>query len=237
MRCWISTILLLSLVPAIGQEPAEKSMPQSAPTQAVDDGCVNIATVIEARPGDSFIALFGNSWQRVAACNRFTAVRNGRVVTSPDLLVTGSWIRIPAGTPMTPEAAARAGALAQQRLALLERLERLPIDRLDADDRAAAELLRNLLNDNVRFASDEQFTARELAYLEDLAAHPTQTMAIAWPMPMVAATSGMILLALVLAMAAVKRPRSAGALLRQRQAHAQAELARTCARAGIRLGP
>ena len=116
MRSWIlSTFLLLSLVRAIGQKPAESPTPQPAPAQVADDGCANITTVIQAEPGDTFISLFGNNWEAVAACNRFTAVRDGQMMTSPDLLVAGSWIRIPSGTPLTQPAAGRRAGRRQPR--------------------------------------------------------------------------------------------------------------------------
>ena len=236
MRSWIlSTFLLLSLVRAIGQKPAESPTPQPAPAQVADDGCANITTVIQAEPDDTFISLFGNNWEAVAACNRFTAVRDGQMMTSPDLLVAGSWIRIPSGTPLTPAAAARAGALEQRRLALLDRLNRLPVEGLDVDSRGLAERCRALLNDNIRFAPDEQFASRELTYLEELAARPARETPSEWLMPVVVAVCGMLLL--VLAVVVVKKRRPASALLQHRQARAQAELARVCARAGIRFGP
>jgi len=236
MRCWIlSAFLLLSLVRAIGQEPAESPTPQPTFAQAADDGCANITTVIQAEPGDTFISLFGNNWQAVATCNRFTAVRNGRVMTSPDLLVDGSWIRIPAGTPLTPAAAVRANALEQRRLALLDRLNRLPVEQLDADSRALAERCRTLLNDNIRYAPDEQFAALELTYLEGVAARPAEETPSKWLMPVVVTAGGMLLL--VLTIVALKRRRPASVLLQQRQAQAQAELARACSHAGIRFGP
>ena len=230
----LSTILLLSLVPAIGQGPEASPSPQSRPAQVADDGCANITTVIQAEPGDTFIALFGDAWERVSACNRFTAIRNGQVISSPDLLVAGSWIRIPAGAPLTPAAAARASALEERRLALLDRLNRLPIERLDADNRAFAEHCRALLNDNIRFALDEQFAARELTYLEELAAHPAPETPNGWVTPTVLAVGGLLLLVLTVVATSGRRP--ASALLQHRQAEAQTQLARACVRAGIRIG-
>lgn len=236
MRNWmLTTMLFLSLLPAIGQDTAETPTSQPLSTQVADEGCANISTVIQAEPGDTFIALFGGAWQEVAACNRFTAVRYGHVITSPDLLVAGSWIRIPAGTPLTPAAAARAGELEERRLALIYRLNQLPVERLDADSRTQAERCRALLNDKIRFPSDEQFAARELTYLEELAAHPAPETPSGWVMPVVLAVSSLLLL--VLAVVALKKRRPASVLLQQRQAKAQAELSRACARAGIRFGP
>lgn len=236
MRRWIlSTFLLVSLLQAIGQEPPETAKPRPVSAPAAESSCANITAVIQAAPGDSFISLFGNHWEMVAACNRFTAVRDDHVVTSPDLLVAGTWIRIPAGTPLTPVAAARAGALEQRRLALLDQLNRLPLQRLDADGQGVAKRCRALLTDNLRFAPDEQFAARELAYLEEMAAHPAPTMRRRWSMQVVAAVSCLLLLALVLV--AVKMRGMASPMLRERHEQARAELAKTCARAGIRFGP
>jgi hypothetical protein len=162
-------------------------------------------------------------------------------MTSPDLLVAGSWIRIPSGTPLTPAAAARAGALEQRRLALLDRLNQLPVEGLDVDSRGLAERCRALLNDNIRFAPDEQFAARELTYIEELAARPTRETPSEWLIPVVVAVCGMLLLVLAvvlaLAVVVVKKRRPASTLLQHRQVRAQAELARVCARAGIRFGP
>jgi len=233
MHYWmLNALLFLSLAtPVSGQTLSEPPTSQPLSVQPADDGCAHIATVIQAEPGDSFTALFGEAWEPVAACNRYAIVRNGEVIASPDLLVAGSWIRIPEGTPLTPPVAARAGELNQRRWALLDRMNHLPMDRLDSDGRALAGRCRALLSDKLRFAPDEQFATRELVYLEELAAHPAPSP-VAQRLVVTAVSIAAMLLLLAVALV-VRMYRPASATLLRRQSRAQMELARACTRAGI----
>src|SRR5437868_2563845 len=57
--------------------------------------------------GDTFLNLFGSDWQKAYEQNRLTVFRQGRPVTSPDVLVEGMVVRVSSDVALTPRAVAR----------------------------------------------------------------------------------------------------------------------------------
>ena len=123
--------------------------------------------------GDTYINLFGPDWEKAYRQNKMTVMRDGRPITSPDILVKGSIIAVSADVHLSPRAWGRVNALQQRRAQLLARLEALDEPRLAEMPQVqanAAECLR-LLNNNLRFAANVEFATREVAHLERLVQH------------------------------------------------------------------
>lgn len=124
--------------------------------------------------GDTFSNLFGSDWQKAYEQNRLTVFRRGRPVTSPDILLEGMVVRVSSDVGLTPRAVARCGALSARREHLAARLAALE-GRLSGDPRAQglAADTRRLLEDDLRFAADVDFAARQVEHLESLSRSPT----------------------------------------------------------------
>ena len=123
--------------------------------------------------GDTFTNLFGSDWQKAYEQNKLTVLRKGRPITSPDILIEGMIVRVSSDVGLTPRAVARCGELRKRREQLAARLTALGLqigDDLQA--RSVAADARQLLEDDLRFAADVDFVARQVEYLESLARHP-----------------------------------------------------------------
>jgi hypothetical protein len=123
--------------------------------------------------GDTFTNLFGSDWQKAYEQNKLTVFRRGRPITSPDILIEGMIVRVSSDVGLTPRAVARCGELRERRDQLSAKLVALE-QRLSDDTQAretAAET-RRLLEDEMRFAADIDFAARQIEYLEEMTRRP-----------------------------------------------------------------
>jgi hypothetical protein len=123
--------------------------------------------------GDTFTNLFGSDWQKAYQQNQLTVFREGKPVTSPDLLIEGMIVRVSLDVGLTPRAVARCGELRARRDRLAARvatLEQQGGENVEA--KAAVLQARRLLGDDLRFAADVDFAARQVEYLETLVNRP-----------------------------------------------------------------
>ena len=111
--------------------------------------------------GDTYINLFGRDWEKAYRQNKMTVMRDGKPITSPDILVEGSVISISADVHLSPRAWARVNALRQRRTQLAAKLAALE-PRLADNPQAqtAVAECRRLLENDLRFAADVEFAAR-----------------------------------------------------------------------------
>lgn len=119
--------------------------------------------------GDTFTNLFGSDWQKAYEQNKLTVFRKGRPITSPDILIEGMVVRVSSDVGLMPRAVARCGDLRKRREHLSARLAAL--EQQIGDDpqaRSVATDARRLLDDDLRFAADVDFAARQVEYLESL---------------------------------------------------------------------
>jgi hypothetical protein len=124
---------------------------------------------LRVEQGDTYTNLFGPDWQKAYRQNKMTVVRNGRPVTSADILIEGSVISVTGDVRLTPRASARLAALSKRRSDLTGRLADLAPRLATAPQaQAVAEECRKQLADDKHFAADVDFIEREIAHLEAL---------------------------------------------------------------------
>lgn len=120
--------------------------------------------------GDTFSNLFGSDWQKGYQQNRITIFRRGRPLTSPDIMIEGMVVRVSSDVALSPRAVARCGEFRARREHLSAELKAL--ERQLADNPEARGLLfqtHQLLDDDLHFAADADFAARQIQYLQAIA--------------------------------------------------------------------
>lgn len=141
----------------------------TAATTRADNG--SPATIaFRVQQGDTFSNLFGPDWEKAYRQNRVTVVRSGRPVTSPDVLIEGSIVAVTPDTRLRPRAVARLSALSHRREELSAQLAQLApmLARVPAAQVFAAEC-REILANDIRFASDLDYLARQITQMRRLA--------------------------------------------------------------------
>jgi hypothetical protein len=161
--------------------------------------------VFRAERGDTFGNLFGPDWQKAFDQNQTTVIRNGKPVTSPDILLEGAILHVGGDVRLTPRALGRMDSLVKRRAALRQRLEGLTGSTGPAAAARAADL-RRMLNDDLRYVSDLEFIEREVSTLE-VAGPPAQNSAqSSWTWTV----AGLAAAAILLAWAGLARRRKEG---------------------------
>jgi hypothetical protein len=131
-----------------------------------------VALRVEA--SDTYINLFGNDWERVWKANKIYVRRGGQLITSPDVLISGSIITVTRDVHLTRRASARLSLAATRRTAAEQRLQVL---RTKLSGRVEAALpiaeLERLLSEPERFVAQEDAVDRTLVHLEALASFVT----------------------------------------------------------------
>lgn len=120
--------------------------------------------VLRAERGDTFGNLFVD-WQKAYDQNRTTVIRNGKPVTSPDILLEGATLRVTGDVRLTQRAITRMDSLVKRRATLLQRLTNLVVKVTGPTAPRAAEL-RRMLDDDLRYAGDIDFIEHEVSKLE-----------------------------------------------------------------------
>lgn len=124
--------------------------------------------------GDTYLNLFGPDWQKAYRQNKLTVIRKGRPVTSPDILVEGTIITVTPDVHLTPRAQTRSTDLKRRRMELSVQLTTIePSLRNVPQMQSVAEECRQLLTDDLRFAADVDYVARELENLQRSARNRT----------------------------------------------------------------
>ena len=121
--------------------------------------------------GDTFIRLFGSDWEKAWNENKIWVVRDGELVSSPDILIEGVVLRVPSTLQLTHRAAVRLEDLRRQRQELLQRLQRLkatPRGSALPDYAPRLADCEHLLADETRFAQNVEVAETLLAQLEML---------------------------------------------------------------------
>jgi hypothetical protein len=124
---------------------------------------------LKVKAGDTFTNLFGADWEKAYRQNRVILFRNGKPVSSPDLLIEGTIVRVSSDVGLTPRAVARCGELRARRDDLAGRVKALA--ETVAGDEAAARVLdqvRQVLRDDLTFAANVELATRQLQQLETL---------------------------------------------------------------------
>ncbi len=115
--------------------------------------------VLRADRGDTYLNLFGADWQKAFRQNRITVMREGRPLVSADILVQGQILQVTFDTFLTARALQRARSIAERRVALQRRLSVIAALSGDAGEKTVA--LRNVLDDDLRYAADLDYLERE----------------------------------------------------------------------------
>jgi hypothetical protein len=119
--------------------------------------------VLRVERGDTFSNLFGPDWEKAFEQNRKTVMRRGVAVTSPDILIEGSILRISGNVHLTPRALERVKGLAWRRIELRDFLTQVGFGGGRTRERAS-ELLRDL-DDDLQYVTDLDYIEREAVRL------------------------------------------------------------------------
>ncbi len=130
----------------------------------------NRPTEIPVYQGDSLRGLFGTDWERVWKANQIAVVRQGKVVSNPDILPSGMTLLIPEGVHLTAEAVARIKGLEARYRSLLQELA--DVELALASDRSAVTLIRecrNVLTSEKHFVGDADWVQDQIVRLRAVA--------------------------------------------------------------------
>jgi hypothetical protein len=134
--------------------------------------CESTPIHLKLSAGDTLTGLFGSDWQKVWRCNQNTFMRSGRPIFSPDLVVTGQVLRVPASTRLTHAAVVRIEEIRTHREQLQKRLAKLESAASYPDAKPVIEECRRVLNNDQRFVTDLEYLTRQMDYLEGIVRRP-----------------------------------------------------------------
>lgn len=150
--------------------PVAGAVPSAAGDETIG---VGPGVTFRVERGDTFRNLFGKDWYEAWRQNRIVVMRDGRALSSPDILLEGAVVTVTAGVHLTPRAQARVVNLADRRAQLGQRLEE--IDRRLARSGRGQELLATC--------------RRGLAELDS---HPQRTEELTWQLEELEALGGLL---------------------------------------------
>jgi hypothetical protein len=135
----------------------------TARAQVTDNQLAQESYLLPVESGDSLLALFGPSWQVVYEQNKALCRARNAAAPSPNLLIEGTLLEVPANASLTPKALARLSKLREKRDAIHTRLAQLETD--GGKIGGEAELLDARLN-GMRFVADLDFVTSAVETLE-----------------------------------------------------------------------